>query len=522
MNQVVVYYNPYLPELKISVNGKMISRYSALMSFRHQRLEQWCDSLFAELYREVNSDYEVLCVSNEFSCAWLGELAQRNSHCLGFESQPLPLGASVYERLEKLELLGYEEQKHVVIPVLNASNDEAMTSAVYEILEEQGVFADASPEGVSLYDCPLITVELRTCRYSEDIPRGSPFALVLCSKEDDYINLNGDLPVYALVMGTEVSYLGRQNAMAMFSIDPDEIGNVILNIIAEEALCPLLSQMSYRFPADAMALLTESEREDLQLVCAAAPVCNVSLPEVCDLGRNVKLEIQVIPGDAETPVRVESDEQSVLTVVDDILMPAAVGTAEIAVFVGSDPYPVASEMIRVRQRKLIADISLFPSALCMPEAGSGSVKVTVAPADAENTDEIRWESSDSSVASVDSQTGEITAHACGRCQITALTQEASESVWLEVQPEIEDIVLPGSYVELGVGEQKPWRYQVLPENAYGADTLRVISSDKNIADYRGGYVIGKGIGECRIFIKTQNGSHSRELRVTVRRGRRAW
>ena len=54
MNQVVVFYNPFLPELKISVNGKKLSPYSSLMSFQHQRLEKWSDCLFTELYREVN------------------------------------------------------------------------------------------------------------------------------------------------------------------------------------------------------------------------------------------------------------------------------------------------------------------------------------------------------------------------------------------------------------------------------------------------------------------------------------
>ena len=78
------------------------------------------------------------------------------------------------------------------------------------------------------------------------------------------------------------------------------------------------------------------------------------------------------------------------------------------------------------------------------------------------------------------------------------------------------------HAELGVGEQKEWRYKVFPENAFGADTLRVVSSDKNVADYRGGYVIGKGIGECKIYIKSPNSNVTRELGVTVRKGRRSW
>lgn len=523
MNQIIVFYNPYLPELKISVNGKKISPYSALMSFQHQRLEKWCDSLFSELYREINSDYEVLCISNEFSCDWLNELAQRNPHCLSFTSQPLPLDSNVYERLGKLELLGCEEESNsIVIPVLNASEDDGMTDAVYEILEEQGVFEDITPEGAAWYDCPLVNIELISCSSGNDLPYDIPFVIVLCSNEDDYISVDADVPVYALVMGTKTKFVRRQSGKLLFTVDPDDIGNVMLNILEEEALCPLLSQLSYQFPSEATELLTESEKEELALICHAAPICNVAIPKVCDLGRNVSLDTQVIPQNTDTQIRIISDEPSILAVTDGTLVPCAAGTAEVAVFIGSDPYPVASEIIKVRHRNLITGITLFPSALYMPKDGSSRLEVTVTPLDAENTNEICWESSDSSIAFVDAQTGIITANSCGRCKITAYTQETSTSVWLEVQPAIEDIVLPGSYVELGVGEQKEWRYMVFPENAFGADTLRVVSSDKNVADYRGGYVIGKGIGECKIYIKSPNSNVSRELRVTVRKGRRSW
>ena len=67
-----------------------------------------------------------------------------------------------------------------------------------------------------------------------------------------------------------------------------------------------------------------------------------------------------------------------------------------------------------------------------------------------------------------------------------------------------------------------FRSSVVPEHAYGVDTLKIFSSDKNVAEYRGGYVIGKHAGECRICIRTADGSVSRELRVAVRKGKRIW
>lgn len=522
MNQIVVFYNPFLPELKIAVNGKKLSPYSSLMSLQHQRLEKWSDCLFTELYREVNSDYEMLCVSTEFACEWLEELANRNQHCVAFSSQPLPLDANVYERLDKLELLGCDDvEESIVIPIVNVSNDDGMSDAVYEVLEEQGIFEDVSPDGIIWSDCPLVTMEINPFD-ADDIPYDTPVVVALCSSEDDYIRLDTDAPVYALVMGTETRFIRRQGSKLFFSVDPDDIGKILLGIIEEEVLCPMVSHLSYEFPAQSKEFLTESEKEDLELVCQASPMCHVAVPQVCDVGRAVELNAQIFPSGSEIKIRIISDSTNVIDVEDDVLLPRSAGTAEVSVFIGDDPYPVATELIKVRQRNLITDIKLFPSVLYMPVGGESELTVTIVPDDAENKDEIRWSSDDHSIATVDFNTGIISAKACGRCSITAYTVETSKRVSLEVQPDIDDIICPCSFLELAVGEQKEWKYQIIPENAYGIDFLRIASSDKNVAEYRGGYVLGKNVGDCKIYIKNQSGSISRELKVSVRKSKKFW
>ena len=522
MNQIVVFYNPFLPELKITINGKKLSPYSSLMSFQHQRLEKWSDCLFTELYREVNSDYEMLCVSTEFACEWLEELANRNQHCVAFSSQSLPLNANVYERLDKLELLGCDDvEENIVIPIVNVSNDDGMSDAVYEVLEEQGIFEGISPDGIIWSDCPLVTVEINPFD-ADDVPYDTPVVVALCGSEDDYIRLDTDAPVYALVMGTETRFIRRQGSKLFFSVDPDDIGKILLGIIEEEALCPMVSHLSYEFPAQSKEFLTESEKEDLELICQASPICHVTVPQICDVGRSVELNAQILPSDNGTEIRIISDSIDVIDVDNGILFPRSVGTAEVSVFVGNDPYPVTTEVIKVRQRNLIADIELFPSMLYMPVGGEGELTVTIVPDCAENKDEIRWSSDDPSVASVDPITGVISAKACGRCSITVYTTEVSKRISLEVQPDIDDIICPCSFLELTVGEQKEWKYRIVPDNAYGVDLLRIVSSDKNVAEYRGGYVLGKNVGDCKIYIKNQCGSISRELKVSVRKSKKFW
>ena len=464
----------------------------------------------------------MLCVSTEFACEWLEELANRNQHCVAFSSQPLPLDANVYERLDKLELLGCDDvEESIVIPIVNVSNDDGMSDAVYEVLEEQGIFEDVSPDGIIWSDCPLVTMEINPFD-ADDIPYDTPVVVALCSSEDDYIRLDTDAPVYALVMGTETRFIRRQGSKLFFSVDPDDIGKILLGIIEEEVLCPMVSHLSYEFPAQSKEFLTESEKEDLELVCQASPMCHVAVPQVCDVGRAVELNAQIFPSGSEIKIRIISDSTNVIDVEDDVLLPRSAGTAEVSVFIGDDPYPVATELIKVRQRNLITDIKLFPSVLYMPVGGESELTVTIVPDDAENKDEIRWSSDDHSIATVDFNTGIISAKACGRCSITAYTVETSKRVSLEVQPDIDDIICPCSFLELAVGEQKEWKYQIIPENAYGIDFLRIASSDKNVAEYRGGYVLGKNVGDCKIYIKNQSGSISRELKVSVRKSKKFW
>lgn len=159
-------------------------------------------------------------------------------------SQALPMDANVYERLGKLEMLGGEEtDESIIIPVVNVSNNDEMTTAVYEVLEEQGIFEDVSDDGITWTDCPLTTVEIKPFDANDELPYDAPVVVALCESEDDYIRLDTDAPIYALVMGTETRFIKRQGTKLYFSVDPDDIGKLLLGIIEEEALCPFLSQL---------------------------------------------------------------------------------------------------------------------------------------------------------------------------------------------------------------------------------------------------------------------------------------
>jgi uncharacterized protein YjdB len=146
-----------------------------------------------------------------------------------------------------------------------------------------------------------------------------------------------------------------------------------------------------------------------------------------------------------------------------------------------------------------------------------TLDIEVIPPNAANVHELSWEVSNSSVASVNSQ-GMIEGINCGVCEITVSTNEASASAYVEVQPSIKDIVCTSSYVELNVSDQREWKFEVIPENCYERDLIKIHCSDNTIATYRGGYIIGKSPGNTNITIYTPDNKISRNCRITVKRG----
>lgn len=520
MKEVVLFYNQFLPELKISINGERLNEFSSLTSLRYCRLDQWIDSLFEEIYAEVNSDYKMICVSNEFTCELIGEMSKWDKHCVSFTSRSLPISINIKERLHRLKELGAAEtDKSMVIPVVNISSSDDMISTFFDVLNEQGVL-DISTNCAARADYPLATIEIAHYNCADTFPNDVHAIFALCESEEDEINLNTNIPVYALVMGRETRFIKRQGSSLYFSIDPAEIGRVLLAIIEEGILCPLLSQLVYDLRATAEKRLLTMNEEDFMPLYQVAPICIVSLPDVCDVGRKVELHALIVPEGSEGALQVTTSSSEIIAVDGCELHPHNIGSAEIAVYFGDDPYPIAEKNICVIQRSLITAIKLFPTYPCVPVGGIKKMELSVEPENAENQDEIRWRTDNGGVATVDASTGDIMAIACGECNITAYTSETSATVSLRVQAKMKGINLQFQFLELSVGEQRECRCEIVPENAYGGKLLKFESSNERIATYRGGYVLGLGEGDCTIYITSRDSSIRRELRVSVTKKRK--
>ncbi len=156
---------------------------------------------------------------------------------------------------------------------------------------------------------------------------------------------------------------------------------------------------------------------------------------------------------------------------------------------------------------LVAGVSLSPENLTLKPGESASLTATVLPNTAVNRN-IRWDSSDPSVASVD-QNGTVTAYRNGTAVITVTTEEsgftASTTVTVGAGA-ITSMYFSGGEISIPLpgGVDLASMLIVEPEGA-NLDDLQWSSSDSSVASVSNGYVNAESAGTATITATASNG-----------------
>ena len=145
---------------------------------------------------------------------------------------------------------------------------------------------------------------------------------------------------------------------------------------------------------------------------------------------------------------------------------------------------------------------------------TGSVELTCQPPDAVNTGDLHWHTDNESVAAV-TPFGQITGIGCGTAVVTVSTPETETKLHVVVNPDIADIELSHTYLEIRAGESAVWNYMVIPEDCYQRDMIICRCSDESVASYRSGCIIGKSPGTASVSVCTPDNRIMKTCRITV-------
>lgn len=161
----------------------------------------------------------------------------------------------------------------------------------------------------------------------------------------------------------------------------------------------------------------------------------------------------------------------------------------------------------------LGSIALNKSELTLRKGTTETLEVAYDPEDTTDSKTVTWNSSDSTVATVDAN-GKVTALKAGTAEITATvgTKKASCDLTVEEVP-LTGIELNESSITLVRNATKTLNVTYTPADTTDDKTVTWSSSDKKIATVEDGVVTAKGCGEATITAKV--GSNTATCKVTV-------
>ena len=235
-------------------------------------------------------------------------------------------------------------------------------------------------------------------------------------------------------------------------------------------------------------------------------------------GGSETLTASVAPSNAtNTGVSWSSSNTGVATVNGGQVTAVKAGTATITVTT-ADGNKTATCSVTVEAKKVaVTGVKFDIEALELTEGETGTIKVTVEPADATDK-KVNWTSSNPEVVTV--ADGVVTAVAPGTATIIATTADGGKTVTCNVtiNPKpvpVEDVSVEVETVEIAEGETAAIVVKITPDDATVKD-VTFSSSDETVATVdENGNITAVGPGTATITITTADGGKTATCEVTV-------
>ncbi len=221
-------------------------------------------------------------------------------------------------------------------------------------------------------------------------------------------------------------------------------------------------------------------------------------------GQSTRLEILISPSEATNRrYTVSSDNEDVASVsADGNVTSRSIGTATITVKTADGAHTASCQVTVIPKFIHVTDIALDRTLLTLVEGETARLTATVMPAGADNP-AVRFESSDSSVASVDSY-GVVTAVSAGQATISAtaidggLSATAAVDVKAAVIP-LQSIAVDKTSLTIHYPDQTQLKAVLTPSNATAGAVEWSCGNPEIVEVDNSGNITARGIGKAVVM-----------------------
>lgn len=478
MNTLKIKLNPYKDINIASLDDKPLSPYSELNNYMKEPFLKWADKLLGTAEREINDEYELIVAGESFEELFISDLQNDEDLCKSFKTEKYQINNSVNERF----------------------------AYIREIAAKYGIDVPLNDYKVRLYSETEIDVDDSNIIIA---PIENAFVFITENKDiaRQVLGKPGEAIIILLSDKSSVSSLGDMKYI--WEIPAERLKSVLESIVERFAKIPYIRAVAGKIQ-DSEAALTEEDNEKLSLSTEIDMFISVLDVPTIEVGSEYTLEVKTTPEtDAIPPLRVECSNTSVVAVDGITLKAVAPGRAFIDIYKKEELIPFARKEVETTQENYVKQIELTLPASKMGIGRQQQIGITLVPNDADDINLIDWESSDSSVISVD-EDGTIEAHTDGKAVITASTTRVRSSVEVEVLPNLKAISLSETRAELFVGQTQEISIAVSPMNAFDTTCIWQ-SSNKDVAvievaDDGRQFIRAVGIGECTLTCSAKEGN----------------
>lgn len=511
---VELQYNPYVPRLKVLINGKQPSDYSRLIQYSNEDIWQWCNEILDVIYSEIRDDFVVSFTGYKNDADLLSFAAKQCPHCIGVKQQEHLVNEPLQKRLGKMNQL---------------IKNSGITSYKKTVVKANFAVSDAMAD--FLDDIKDVDINNLFCSVLVSLRNTAPVG----SNENDYLFIitdnikktaqqigsypNNPNPYFVICLGTKNELLDISEKALFFQTTSDSMITTIFECFLKIPLLKAFRECVKSIPP------SSSISKETQIVSSVEPIVNIEFELPIEVGKSNKIKVSLDPPIGNPPKLEYKVQNGTIVSCDGIhIYGQSVGETKLEIFRIGEKIPFDVKKVQVIKRNRITKLMLSESDLTIGLNDKKLINCDYAPVNADNVHEIKWRSSDNNVIRIDND-GRIIAIGLGECRIICTAENVSAQCVCIVKPYLSDIVvetmLDENILKMEPMEEMDLSLKLIPNNSIDRK-ITIKSSNCEIVNVVGQKLLAKNKGEAIITIANNNNQITKEIRVIVEKHKKGF
>ena len=504
-NVVQVKYNPYIPRLSILIDGKQPSEFSQLVQYSDEDIWQWGPSFLDTLYSELRTDFYISFIGTEQDAQVIRCLCAKHEHCKGFQAKDLPISEPLQSRMKSLNQ--YIKAERVTM------YQRSIIDAVFMLpTSMQKYMEDVAGLDINNLFC---SVRVSTIGVRSNYEEQENSILFLLTDEasaglDSLCGYSLHRPAFVIKIGSKNALIDVTDSHWTYEATEDKLFETIFSCFLQ---MPLLA---FRRCLQSQSG-TQASRQLRRIGCVE-PMVDVSVAEAIEVGKSAQISVSLDPPSGQLPNLIYKVRNQKIASCDGLcVFGLQEGDSILEVYLSGEKSPFFTKGIKIYKRNRIAHIILSDDTLILGLKDKKSLSYDYAPKDADNTNDIAWQSSDPTVVKVDGR-GHLVAVGLGQCRIICTAENVSAQCLCTVKPYLSnisvDIPLEENALRLEPMDIFELSIETSPKDCID-DKIMVETSDYNIINVVNYTLYAKNCGCAVITIRNINGRISQTFSVVV-------